>query len=121
MEAEKNEGAPVTARREFEGHTPGPWEASERPIMDREANGNPWYTHRIVPPLGHSGPVALVSEEANAALIAAAPALLRERDELRAALEAYVAYYHGTRELDPDISSDRLGIAARAALSAARS
>ena len=111
MEAEKNEAAPVTARREFEGHTPGlTYDAHHGVLRNTE---------------GYAvANIDAGSREENdllGAQLAAAPALLRERDELRAALEAYVAYYHGTRELDPDISSDRLGIAARAALSAARS
>ena len=77
----------------METYTKGPWETSHHRKMETIHNPNHWTVkvHEfpyppyegeleeewgVYPPLGECGPVALVSGEANARLIAAAPALL---------------------------------------------
>lgn len=66
-------------------HTRGPWEMPSKPYIAGDTgegavfSGGDW---EIVPPLGESGPVAVVSGEANAKLIAAAPVLLEALQSL---------------------------------------
>lgn len=112
-------------RSQFDGHTPGPWGA----VPTHPLSGSPWWAiiHDGRGPIVDVGGVGQVAEAkylttpeaevaANARLIASAPDLLAQRDELAAALEAMTRYHYGTRELDPEISSHIPAIAARAAL-----
>jgi len=65
----------VTAPRDpFAGHTPGPWRVGDAKVTV------------FGPPNGNPSPetIASIRKGANAALIAAAPDLLRERDAARA-------------------------------------
>lgn len=65
-------------------YTPGPWEGSGPYSVPSTGKGDifsggDW---EVYPPLGESGPVALVNNEANARLIAAAPELVELAEEL---------------------------------------
>lgn len=87
---------------QFEGHTPGPWEATRRD----DAKGN-WQDCLIEQAMNYGGlRVARVERVdgkgfTDARLIAAAPALLalaREQQERIATLEALLAYIHEVEE-----------------------
>ncbi len=79
----------------YEGHTPGPWEASGNVVYgpdDRPVSQSHWQ-ELDEEPLGQDfldscieSKRPLWESSANAALIAAAPALLAQRDQLLAAL-----------------------------------
>ncbi len=76
----------MTARAEFEGHTPGPWQPTLEDNSGRhwaiEALHTEWVTVAELECFyAVDQPTAEVA--ANARLIAAAPALLAERDALR--------------------------------------
>jgi hypothetical protein len=64
--------------------TPGPWDVSEHQFPDPPFEGQLEREHGIYPPLGESGPVALLSGPRNAELIVA---LRNALPELLAALE----------------------------------
>jgi hypothetical protein len=80
----------------YEGHTPGPWRAEQ---LDGAAGPNerPWVR-------GATGYAALACGDtqaeavANARLIADAPKLLRQRDELLEALRAMLSEFVGPYE-----------------------
>lgn len=78
----------------FEGHTPGPWGTSRRDNGAIIRSGS--YEVAYVP--NGSAKVGTETGKANAALLAAAPTLLRQRDtlldELRA-VESYLEYVQG--------------------------
>ena len=64
----------------YEGHTPGPWE-KKTPSEIYPASLED--CRIIFPPLGYAGPIAEVSGEPDALLIADAPQLLAELREAR--------------------------------------
>lgn len=68
------------------GHTPGPWEANERPYRLSGSDDGPNFSGgdwEVVAPLGESGPVLIANSYANAKLAAAAPELLRALKQAR--------------------------------------
>lgn len=89
---------PAQPVSEFQGHTPGPWAADgcsdggiryhQISCPGKEVSGWP-YT--IAHTEAHHAAIADEEDAANARLIAAAPDLLRERDELRATISSWKA------------------------------
>lgn len=79
---------------EFAGHTPGPWTCGALFTWSNPDDGAfSGGEYNIFPPLGETGPVAVVNpNESDARLIAAAPRLLAERNAaLRASHEHFTA------------------------------
>jgi hypothetical protein len=89
---------------EFAGHTPEPWEVDPAPAVAyaNKSIGDKGYSVLcVMTSMHHGSEVCAVDIEtqmpkreaaANARLIAAAPRLLRERDEARALLEEAIVY-----------------------------
>lgn len=94
--------------RKWKG-TPGPWEIGKRHILS-DGSGDGFNFSggdvEIFPPLGEAGPIAIVSDDANARAIAAAPQMW----ELLRKIEARYIAYDAALNLRP--SEDRLEITA---------
>ena len=73
-------------------HTPGPWEMPAGPADKNISDIFDVGDYNVYPPLGEAGPVAIVAGEANAHLIAAAPAMLTMLRELRECAEYWSEY-----------------------------
>lgn len=84
------------------GHTPGPWEIHSTPLTGAAGIYAPWPKSEP-----HRNRIAILanSNDADARLIASAPELLRQRDELLEAAEGLVA------SLGPIIERVAAGIA----------
>lgn len=116
-----------TIKRELEGKTkwtPGPWECPEGPYLltgkDEGPNfsGGDW---EILPPLGESGPVAIVHGKSNARLIAAVTDLYDALDGLLAGWwNEYANFFGDSLENSEDFNRVSCIIAAHAALAKAR-
>lgn len=83
------------------GHTPGPWRLEKRDgVVTSQAESKvsrddfPWKVVVPAPPFALGATGALIENEANARLIAAAPELLRELTHLRRCLHPWIESGH---------------------------
>lgn len=79
----------------FTGHTEGTWTISGPYINAIDANGQLIRMDSIAKVFPYEGGVLNAETRANLRLIAAAPTLLAERDELKAALEWCIHQFEG--------------------------
>lgn len=103
---------------EYKGHTPGPLRPSQCQLtgqwfVERRANGYKCHTARVYGDPDHiGGPSFRGTAEANAALYADAPELLRQNVELRRAFQRITTYLTGDQAFEHGVLTATTGPAA---------